>query len=293
MAFGSSLEEDLVLAPFDVACSLAHVAAFAGGGIIPQAAAEYARGGLADASRARSTRARSTRSREQERTRTCTALSTRGCGRLRSRRARSCTRDAAVTIKWRRRCCSTPAIAPRRSGRVMSGIARDAIARARRPLAAGTLLAATTHWQPAQPISLAFYWAPCAEAAARAADRFARVAGEDAAKASPLGSGPAADQTCPSIAPRLRRSWIRTSSGNALDAIGNRDMALDLVDATARALICLSPAPARSSFMWCTPAFGFARLGDTASNRIQPDAQKRNPDPFELVRPGRTPPSAI
>ncbi len=42
--FGSSLHEDLVLAPFDVRCSLAHVAALAGGGIITTAAVSESAG---------------------------------------------------------------------------------------------------------------------------------------------------------------------------------------------------------------------------------------------------------
>jgi len=36
LAFGSSLEDDLVLAPFDVQCSQAHVTALAGGKIVTQ-----------------------------------------------------------------------------------------------------------------------------------------------------------------------------------------------------------------------------------------------------------------
>lgn len=36
--------------------------------------------------------------------------------------------------------------------------------------------------------------------------------------------------------------------------------------------------------MWCTPAFGYARIGDAASTGSSLMPQKRNPDPFELVR---------
>lgn len=36
--------------------------------------------------------------------------------------------------------------------------------------------------------------------------------------------------------------------------------------------------------MWCTPAFGYARLDDAASTGSSLMPQKRNPDPFELVR---------
>src|ERR1700733_11572070 len=40
IAFGSSLEEDFVLAPFDVECSQAHVAALRGGGIMSRSDAQ-------------------------------------------------------------------------------------------------------------------------------------------------------------------------------------------------------------------------------------------------------------
>jgi argininosuccinate lyase len=36
--------------------------------------------------------------------------------------------------------------------------------------------------------------------------------------------------------------------------------------------------------LWCTPAFGYARLDDSASTGSSLMPQKRNPDPFELVR---------
>ena len=46
LAFGSSIEEDLVLAPFDVRCSLAHVTALEGGRIITGETAATLRGAL-------------------------------------------------------------------------------------------------------------------------------------------------------------------------------------------------------------------------------------------------------
>jgi argininosuccinate lyase len=36
--------------------------------------------------------------------------------------------------------------------------------------------------------------------------------------------------------------------------------------------------------IWCTPAFGYVRLADEASTGSSLMPQKRNPDPFELVR---------
>ena len=64
LAFGSSLEEDLVLAPFDVECSRAHVAALLAGGILDElqattllGALQSVRGEIADGSFAEAARA--------------------------------------------------------------------------------------------------------------------------------------------------------------------------------------------------------------------------------------------
>ncbi|MGC2128680.1 MAG: hypothetical protein WA629_01165, partial [Candidatus Aquilonibacter sp.] len=46
LAFGSSLEDDLLLAPFDVQTSMAHVDALAGGSIIDAATAAALHGAL-------------------------------------------------------------------------------------------------------------------------------------------------------------------------------------------------------------------------------------------------------
>src|SRR5476649_1734056 len=46
IAFGSSLEDDLVLAPFDVRCSRAHITALTGGGLLTGVAAGELRAAL-------------------------------------------------------------------------------------------------------------------------------------------------------------------------------------------------------------------------------------------------------
>jgi len=72
-------------------------------------------------------------------------------------------------------------------------------------------------------------------------------------------------------------------SRNALDAIGNRDAALDLAHACVRAVVDASRI-AEEVIAWATPAYGYVRLGDAASTGSSLMPQKRNPDPFELVR---------
>jgi len=76
---------------------------------------------------------------------------------------------------------------------------------------------------------------------------------------------------------------FRQPSRNALDAIGNRDGALDVAHAFVRAM-ANAARMSEELVMWCTPAFGYARLGDAASTGSSLMPQKRNPDPFELVR---------
>ncbi len=150
-------------------------------------------------------------------------------------------------------------------------------------LKAETLVAGTTHWQPAQPVLLAFYLGAIAEAFNRDMHRFAEMANK-VREACPLGSGALAGSTLP-----LDRKVACASLGfreptrNALDAIGNRDGALDVAHAFVRALVDAARM-SEELVIWFTPAFGYARLGDTASTGSSLMPQKRNPDPFELVR---------
>lgn len=281
IAFGSSLDEDLVLAPFDVACSQAHVAALLGGRILePSQAKElnealetvareiatgtfaaFARGGtFEDVHGAIDARVREI---------------THAGESLHAGRSRNDQVATTLLLYARDRAA--------RGRAICAGIARAALVRAREELAAGTVLAGTTHWQPAQPILLAFWLGAMAEMFARGARRFARVF-EDAARFCPLGSGALSGSSLP-----LDRDAAASALGfgapsrNAMDAIGTRDIALDLAHACMRAVVDASRA-SEEFVIWCTPAFGYARLGDSASTGSSLMPQKRNPDPFELVR---------
>jgi argininosuccinate lyase len=162
-------------------------------------------------------------------------------------------------------------------------IVRTALAQARDALARETLVAATTHWQPAQPVLLAFWLAAIGEMFVRARVRFARVE-SDACASSPLGAAACSGSTLPlDRAASARELGFAAPSRNALDAIGERDLALDALSAVARALGSASRA-SEELVLWCTPAFGFAHLNDAASTGSSLMPQKRNPDPFELVR---------
>jgi argininosuccinate lyase len=282
LAFGSSLEEDLTLATFDVACSRAHVTALEAGGIVSSAAAARLRDALATvateiadsrfAAAARASGAEDVHGAIDARVRELAGEAGRSLHAGRSRNDQVATTLALYAID-RAQAGRTHCVAA----------ARVALAHAREALAAETVLAATTHWQPAQPMLLAFWLAAVAESFARAAERFARVAG-DARASCPLGSGACSGSTLPlDRAAAARELGFAAPSRNALDAIGNRDAALDLVHAVARALGAASRA-SEELVIWCTPAFGYARLADDASTGSSLMPQKRNPDPFELVR---------
>ena len=282
LAFGSSLEEDLVLAPFDVRCSLAHVTALEGGEIISLTTAAALRDALHAVSReiadgtfaahARATNAEDVHGAIDARVRDHAGEAGASLHAGRSRNDQVATTLALYVRNRAQRAADTAA-----------ATAALALAQARVALVDGTLLAATTHWQPAQPISLAFWLAAVAESFSRAATRFDRVA-IDACAASPLGSGACSGSTLPLDRDAAARELgFAAPTRNALDAIGTRDLALDLVHAVARALGAASRA-SEEIVLWCTPAYGYARLDDAASTGSSLMPQKRNPDPFELVR---------
>jgi argininosuccinate lyase len=282
LAFGSSLEEDLVLAPFDVVCSLAHVDALEGGRVIDTGhaaalrtalhavAAEIAGGAFAPYARA--LRAEDVHGAIDARVRELAG----GAGDwLHAGRSRNDQVATTLLLYVRDRARA----AAQRSHTIASTI----VARAREELEAETIVAACTHRQPAQPVLLAFMLVAWSEPFVRAAQRFADVAGV-AAKSCPLGSAALAGSGLPLDRDRAAAALgFAAPSRNALDAIGNRDAALDLAHACVRTVVDASRI-AEELVAWSAPAYGYARLGDAASTGSSLMPQKRNPDPFELVR---------
>lgn len=282
IAFGSSLEDDLVLAPFDVRCSRAHVAALAGGGLLSAAQAEQLRAALTqvEAEIASGAFARFARAGEYEDVHGAIDARVRELApeagpSLHAGRSRNDQVATTLLLYARDRA--------RRGAALALQIAAALEARAQAALASGALLAATTHWQPAQPVSLAFWLDGAAQAFVRAAARFARVAA-DAQRSCPLGSAALAGSSLPlDRAAAARELGFAEPSRNALDSVGDRDVALDLLHAAIRAVVGAS-RPSEEFVLWTTPAFGYARLGDAAATGSSLMPQKKNPDPFELVR---------
>jgi argininosuccinate lyase len=282
LAFGSSLEDDLVLAPFDVQTSLGHVRALAGGNVISAADESALRDALLTVQReimdgsftafARGSTFEDVHGAIDARVR---ALAGTAGELLHAGRSRNDQVATTLLLYARDRAAA--------GGKLALAIADALEARASGALERGTLLAATTHWQPAQPVSLAFWLDAAAQGFVRAADRFARVA-NDAKRFCPLGSSAVAGSSLPLDRTAAAHALGFTApSRNALDSVGDRDVALDLAHAATRAVLTASRA-SEEFVLWTTPAFGYATLGDSAATGSSLMPQKKNPDPFELVR---------
>ena len=145
-----------------------------------------------------------------------------------------------------------------------------------------TILPAHTHTQPAQPMLLAHHLLACVEMLARDRGRLADAARR--ADASPAGSGAAVGSGLPidreAVAERIGFASI---TANSLDAVADRDYAVELTAAAATALMHLSRLAA-DLVSWSTPYYGFARIGDGHATGSSMLPNKRNPDIAELVR---------
>ncbi len=282
LAFGSSLEDDLVLAPFDVRTSQAHVAALAGGAIVDaETAAALQRALVTVASEiesgtfaqfARASGAEDVHGAIDARVR---ELEPQAGASLHAGRSRNDQVATTLALYAHDR-------AVRGAQRSVS-IARHLVARASEELNAETTVAATTHLQPAQPVLLAFWLCAAAEPFVRAARRF-RAAAASAVQSCPLGSGAVAGSTLPlDRDAACKVLGFAQPSRNAMDAVGTRDAVLDVAHACVRGLADASRVAAEI-VLWATPAFGYVRLGDASSTGSSLMPQKRNPDIFELVR---------
>lgn len=145
-----------------------------------------------------------------------------------------------------------------------------------------TILPAHTHTQPAQPMLLAHHLLAHAEGLARDRERFAAAAHR--LDRSPAGSGASVGSGLAINRERVAKGiGFSAISTNSLDAVADRDYALEMVSAAAIATVHLSRIGA-DLVLWSTPYFGFARISDGYATGSSMLPNKRNPDIAELVR---------
>ncbi len=139
---------------------------------------------------------------------------------------------------------------------------------------AETLMPGYTHLQRGQPVTLGHHLLAWVEMLDRDRTRFA--AAQDAATPSPLGSGALAGSTLGIDPPSHQVS-------NSIDAVSDRDFALDYLYAAAMLHQHLSRM-GEEIVLWATAEFGFVTLPEEASTGSSMMPQKLNPDVAELVR---------
>jgi len=144
------------------------------------------------------------------------------------------------------------------------------------------VIPAYTHLQRAQPVLLAHHLLAHFEALDRDVDRLRDA--RRRADRCPLGAGAAAGSSLPldreKTAERLGFAGV---AANSLDAVSDRDWALEFVSACAIALDHLSRL-AEEIVLWSTREFGMLSLADEWCTGSSMLPQKRNPDVAELVR---------
>jgi argininosuccinate lyase len=131
-----------------------------------------------------------------------------------------------------------------------------------------------THLQRAQPVTLGHHLLAWTEMLERDRARFAFARAQ--AAPSPLGAGALAGSTLPLPPPP-------NAMRNSLDAVSDRDFALDYLYAAAVLFVHLSRI-GEELVLWTTSEFGFARLPEQAATGSSIMPQKLNPDVAELAR---------
>ncbi|HET7420993.1 MAG TPA: argininosuccinate lyase [Candidatus Dormibacteraeota bacterium] len=186
------------------------------------------------------------------------------------------SRNDQVALDLRLYCRDAATEAMAGIGALVDALARQATAHA------GWLMPGYTHLQRAQPVTLGHHLLAHAEPLLRDAARFRHA--HDSADEMPLGSGALAGSTLP-----LRREAVASELGfkrlsrNTMDAVSDRDFALDLAYACVVTSVHLSRL-GEDVVLWATSEFGFLILGDEIATGSSLMPQKKNPDIAELLR---------
>ena len=147
---------------------------------------------------------------------------------------------------------------------------------------AATVMPGFTHLQAAQPITLGHHLMAYYEMARRDRSRFADARAR--ADECPLGSAALAGTSFDLDRDRTAEELgFARATANSLDAVSDRDFALDYLMAATTAALHLSRL-AEEFVIWASQPFGFVKLSDAYSTGSSIMPQKRNPDAAELVR---------
>jgi argininosuccinate lyase len=139
-----------------------------------------------------------------------------------------------------------------------------------------------THLQAAQPVTLGHHLLAYVEMLGRDRGRLSDT--RKRLNECPLGAAALAGTSFP-----IDRDMTAKALGfdrpcaNSMDAVSDRDFAMEFLSAGAVIAIHLSRL-AEELVLWCSAGFGYVRMSDAFSTGSSIMPQKRNPDAAELVR---------
>lgn len=147
---------------------------------------------------------------------------------------------------------------------------------------ANAVLPGYTHLQRAQPVMWAHWCLAFVEMLKRDRERLA-----DARKRTnvlPLGSGALAGTGFAIDRESVARELgFDSVSANSLDAVSDRDFAVEFTSVCSLIMVHLSRL-AEDLIIYCSNEFGFVSLSDSVSSGSSLMPQKKNPDALELLR---------
>ncbi len=142
-----------------------------------------------------------------------------------------------------------------------------------------------THLQVAQPVTFGHHLLAYVEMLERDRERLLQI--RSRTNKSPLGSAALAGTSFPIDRSRVARELgFEGLCENSLDAVSDRDFAIEFCAFAALAMVHLSRL-AEELILWASPRFGFVRLPDRFCTGSSIMPQKKNPDVPELAR-GKT-----
>ena len=147
---------------------------------------------------------------------------------------------------------------------------------------ADSIMPGFTHLQTAQPVTLGHHLMAYVEMLRRDRSRLADARAR--MNQCPLGSAALAGTGFPIDRDATAQALgFDAPTANSLDAVSDRDFALDFLYACSTCALHLSRL-AEELILWASQPFGFIRLPDSLSTGSSIMPQKKNPDAAELVR---------
>ncbi|HET7338858.1 MAG TPA: argininosuccinate lyase [Candidatus Dormibacteraeota bacterium] len=273
--FASSLAVDYELYPYDIAGSVAHARGLKAAGILTASQLAAIERGLKRIKRELDEGSFKFAPTDEDIhtavERRLTELTPHGA-RLHAGRSR----NDQVALDMRLYCRDAAGEAITSLGQLIDALATKAAAHA------DWVMPGYTHLQRAQPVTVGYHLLAHAEPLLRDVQRFRHA--HQAASAMPLGSAALAGSTLALERQVVARELgLRALTENAMDAVSDRDFALDLVYACTSTSVHLSRL-GEDVVLWSSSEFGFVVLADEIATGSSLMPQKKNPDIAELLR---------